>query len=126
MKKLLILGLLLILPSCTQFRAFEDGVKSFVSKVTKPDTFDDIRIAFNGVEASGVTYRDLCQRKIINKSCWNVITQLQPYEAKAYFTYKELRDFVKANPNADATTFITSAKAAIVSLKSFQTQFGVK
>lgn len=101
------------------------GVQA-VKQVVTPDNFDNVTLAFYSVEALGNSYRDACERKIINKSCWNVIERLQPYELKAYNSYMVLKRFVKSNPNGDASTFIRLARDAITLLTNKQNENGIK
>ena len=124
MKKFLIIGLL-ALTSCAQIQSFQNEVKARVQTVFTPDTFDSVTILMGTAESAGYSYRDLCERKIIRKSCWQTIATLQPLENKAYISYKALKDFVKSNPTSDASAFIAAAKDAIVALRTMQTKNGV-
>lgn len=129
MKKILIIGLLLILPSCAlldKARQFEDNVSNTIQKVVTPDNFDTITLAYASVSATGDGFYSLCERKLIKKSCWKIIEYLQPYESKAYKAYMALGEFVKRNPNNDPTSLILLARSAINSLKNVQLQYGVK
>lgn len=130
MKKLLVIGLLFLLPSCgKQLQDLQDlknNIKLGISATFTPDNLDSVTIAIGTAESAAYSYRDLCQRKVIDKSCWGVIKNLQPYENKAYISYITLKKFVRANPTADASTFIKAAKDAITSLKNEQFINGVK
>lgn len=130
MKKLIIIvATAFLVGGCTQLNSFNDTVKTgiqAVKNVVTPDNFDNVTLAFYTAEGLGNSYRDACERKIINKSCWNVIERLQPYEDKAWNAYAVLKNFVKTNPNADASTYIKLARDAITALTTKQNQNGVK
>lgn len=126
MKKILVsIVALSLLTSCTKLREDWESVKSAAVSIVTPDNFDSVTIAMGTTESAGYSYRDLCERKIINKSCWKVIATLQPYENNAYISYTTLKKFVKANPTADASAFIKAARDAITSLRTMQTTNGV-
>lgn len=126
MKKILVSIIALsLLTGCAKLKEDWESVKSNVSSIVTPDNFDSVTIAMGTAESAGFSYRDLCERKIINKKCWAMIAMLQPYENKAYISYTTLKKFVKANPTADASTFIREARDAITSLRNMQTQNGV-
>lgn len=133
MKRILIVLLALSLSGCAQFQSFEanvasgiQAVKATVGKALTPDNFDSITLAYYAIEAAGNAYRDTCERKLIAKTCWTIIRQLQPYENKAYNSYLVLKDFVKSNPTLDASHYIQLARDAIDVLKSKQNENGVK
>lgn len=126
MKKILIIALLSFLPSCAQIQKAETGVKTAIANISKPDTFDDITVFYGSTLAVANAYGDLCVRSVINKSCWNVIDTVKPYEQKAYDSYIVLKKFVKSNPNLDATTLIKLAKDEITAWKQAQSNNGMK
>ena len=96
-----------------------------MASVFTTDNLDSVETGYGTALAIASSYRDLCQRKVINKSCWTVIAQIQPYENKAYNAVLVLRKFIKSNPTLDASSYIQLAKDAITSFKSVQTQNGV-
>lgn len=129
MRKILIVFLALQLTACAANQTLQsavDGFKSTVNTVVNPDNFDTISAAYGSALASAVTYRNLCERKVIDKSCWKTISLMQPYENKIYNAYKVLQKFVRNNPNADASQYISLTRDAINSFTSIQTQNGVK
>ena len=125
MKKLFALILALGLAGCATWNADVAKVKTAIVETITPDNFDSVTILMGTAESAGYSYRDLCERRIINKACWKTIATLQPYENRAYISYITLKKFVRANPTSDATTFIKAAKDAIVSLRNMQTSNGV-
>lgn len=126
MKKILIIVLALGLSGCGTINQDFQKVTTAVKSVVTPDNFDSITLAYYSTLASGNAYRDACERKIINKSCWNIIEKLQPYENKAFNTYMVLKRFVKTNPTLDASGYIQLTRDAINALVSNQTANGVK
>lgn len=126
MKKILALFLVLNLAACSTVSDKFNEIKTGISQVVTPDNFDTITVLYTGVSAIGDGYYSLCERKVINKSCWKIIAKVQPYENKAFDAYMALDEFVKNNPTSDATSLITLAKNAISALKNIQIQNGVK
>ncbi len=126
MKRLAIILLAFQLSACAQLQQVTDGFKTTVAVISNPDNFDTITIAYASVSTAGNTYYTLCERKVINKSCWKIIAKLQPYEDEAFKAYMRLNTFVKTNPTGDASTFIKLARGAIDTLKSIQLANGVK
>lgn len=122
MKKFLILALVLNLGACAQVQKFKDEI---VATVT-PTNINKVQDAYGAALALAVGYRDLCQRKVIDKSCWNVIAMLQPYENKAYNAVTAARNFVTANPNLDATSLLNAALSEISALRTAEANNGVQ
>lgn len=127
MKRLIIvLVAALTLGGCANIQNGFNEIKTAVHDTFTPDNFDSVTILMGTAESAGYSYKDLCERKIINKKCWIAIENLQPYENKAYLAYNALKKFVKSNPTADASTFIKEAKDAITSFRNLQKQNGMK
>lgn len=103
-----------------------NSVVGSITSIATPDNFDTVEAAYGSAVAVAVGYRDLCQRKIIDKSCWKVIQILQPYEMKAYNAYSIAKNFVSNNPNSDASALIQNLKSSINLFKSVQLANGVK
>lgn len=120
MKKFLMILALLILPSCSDIKDDWNAVKAEVKNVFTVDNLDTVEEFYGTVLSGAIVYRGLCERKIINKSCWTAIANVQPYENKAYGSVLALRKFVRANPTADASTFIVAAKNTINTYKAAQ------
>lgn len=115
----------MFLTGCASFNNALNEVKTTFSNIVTPSSLDSIESSYGSALAVAVGYRDLCQRKVINKSCWLVIAKIQPYENKAYNAVLVLRKFVKSNPTMDATSFIQLAVDAINAFKTVQIQNGV-
>lgn len=125
--KLLAIGLLAFqLSACATVSNIADKVVGTVQTIVTPNNLDTVEAAYGSALAIAIGYRNLCERKVINKSCWNIIAKVQPYEAKAYNAVIVLRRFVMDNPTLDASSFYQIANDAISSFKSIQIQLGVK
>lgn len=125
MKKLLIaIALTVSLAGCATNPYTQ--IETKIAQVVTPDNYDTISAAYGAALAVAVGYRNLCERKVINKSCWKTIEKLQPYELKAYNAYIVLRDYVRKYPNADASNLIATARSLINAFTSQQTALGVK
>lgn len=123
MKKILICLLALQLSACA---GLQNNIQSTIQTVVSPDTLDTIEAAYGSTLAVALSYRNLCERKVINKSCWITIAKLQPYESKAYNAFIVLKSFVRNNPNTDAVAYYQLAKDAIALFKTTSVQLGVK
>ena len=129
MKKVLIICLALSLGGCAStLQTIKDdaaAVKAKIVQVVTPQNADTVEAAYGSALAIVVGYRDLCQRKVINKSCWIVIAKMQPYENKAYNAVKAMRKFVNDNPNVDASSIVQIAYNAVTTFKQVQNANGV-
>lgn len=134
MKKLVaILAVGLLLTGCAGFQQFVGTVeadaalvKSRIAQTFTPDNLDTIEDSYGAIMAVAVAYRNLCQSKVINKSCWITIAKIQPYQLKAQNAVVTLRKFIAANPNLDASSFIQIARASINAFNTYQTSLGVR
>ena len=126
MKKIFALVITAFLISGCAGNSTLDTLKTTFQSITSQDTVENIQLAYGTVLSVAVGYRDTCERRVINKSCWKVIARLQPYEAKAYQSVNTLRIFVKNNPNANASAYYQLAKDAISIFSTQQALNGVK
>jgi len=101
-------------------------IRAGISRVVTTDNVNSLQASYGAALAIAVNYRRLCESKVINKSCWKVISIIQPYDNNAYNALVELRIFTKENPNLDNTSFIQLAKSAITAFKNVQVKNGVK
>ena len=122
----IVIAISLTLSGCAGFTEKFNEFKATVTSALTIDNADTIEAAYGTALTAGNTYRRLCQRKVINKRCWDIIERLQPYNEKAHNSVVSMRAFVDANPSADASSFIIAAKASIAAFKSEQARNGVK
>jgi hypothetical protein len=119
MKKLLIvIGLSLSLASCAGLQNFVSKVETGIHNIVTVENIDTLEAVYGSLLAQAVAYYDLCEKKIINKSCWVIIAKAQPYQLKAQKAMLTLRAFVKNNPNADATSLIKLVKSTILAFQN--------
>lgn len=111
---------------CTTLQQSYQAVQTTVQQAVTPDNFDTVTSLYGSTLAIAVSYRRLCAAKVIHKSCWNVIEKLQPYEAKTYAAYSELRRFVRSNPTVDASNLIRITRDTIIAFRDAQIANGVK
>lgn len=89
-------------------------------------TLNNVEDAYGAAIAIAVTYKRSCIARLINKSCFNIVAKIQPYEDKAYKALSIAQDFVKNNPTLDATTVLLVANDAIKAFGNEQFINGVK
>jgi len=131
MKKILLicilsLGLAACSDTMTKFQSGLDEAGQVVKQAITPDNYDTVTALYGSAQAVLLAYRNSCQRKIIAKVCWKNIALVQPYEAKAYTAYVNLRTFIKNNPSGDSFSLVQTAKNAILAFQNAQAANGVK
>lgn len=127
MKRILIIAAFAFnLSACASLDSVTQVIRTTVQTAISPNTFDTVEAGYGATLSAAGAYRSLCERKVINKSCWQIIALLQPYELKAYNAYTVLKNYVKNNPNGDASSLINLAMDTINTFKSVQIQNGVK
>lgn len=118
MKILLALFLALNLSACAALKT--------VNNPLTPNNITVVEDAYGAAIAVAVTYRRTCVARLIEKSCFNTLERLKPYEAKAWNALKIAQRFVKDNPTLDATSIINLAMQAIKAFQDEQFINGVK
>jgi len=71
-------------------------------------------------------YKQACANGAITGSCRTVVVTMQNADRYAYAQILVARNFVKNNPNIDATVVISTAQAAVAAFQQVQSQNGVK
>lgn len=117
-KLLLSLTLALFVSGCALTQSFNNPIGT--------SQLDTIQNTYGAALSLALAYGRLCKDKIIHKSCWNVIEQVQPYQGKAHIAIKNLRKFVKDNPTVDATVIFNTTRQVVQEFKDVLDQNGVK
>lgn len=129
MKKFLIIALAAASLSLGACQTTIDPTNLLTTSVKNPIGLKQLDVVQNSYGAAlsvAVSYGRACKAKIINKNCWNVIEELQPYQKKAQISVVTLRNFVKKNPTVDATGLYNTAMQTIAEFKAAQQTNGVK
>ena len=119
MRKIFILGIALALSGCATFG-------SFTNPVTRTNLVE-AETAYGIVLTAAVTYRKLCNDKVIKRAtCAPIVTQLQAADARVQIAMKNLRSFQANNPSIDASSLVTAIQQAVSDFKQVATTNGVK
>lgn len=127
MKKILGLFVALsLLSGCAAIQKARQVTENVIEAVVNPDTVENVMIAYNAAQKTGLAYGRSCKARLLPESCWNIVNDLKPYEANATRAVLALDDYSRQFPTSDPTSLIQAAKRAIQAYKDTQFINGVK
>ncbi len=122
MKKLLIS---LVILSFTTLTSCGAGFGSFNNPLTKTALVNS-ESAYGVVLASAVAYRDLCNKRVLNRvTCTQVVAKLQAADRAVQVALKNLRTFTAKYPTIDASSLVQVVKDAVDDFKAISNAAGV-
>lgn len=126
-KIFLIIGLAVALGGCS-FETVKNAIAVATSSAVNPVSTTRLSQAVSayGVTLSGmVAYRDSCNKKLIGRSCRDIVVKLQEADKKAQVAIIEANTFVKNNPTLNASGVIETAISSINAFKQIAITNGV-
>lgn len=124
MKRILIVPILAIsLAGCGTVNSIVSG--TLPNPVSK-NTLATVQASYGTALAAANAYKQSCIRKLIDRSCRQVVVVLQNADNYAYGQIVVARKFVKNNPNVDASAVIDTAKSAVDAFITAQSVNGVR
>lgn len=129
MRKFLAIGLVaLSLGGCAQLSAVTQGISLATKTITNPVTKEDeakIELAMDTALQVLLVYKRACVAGTADVHCKGNIAMLQPYTRAAIPLLGQLRQFVDANNQINASVVYNQLTALYVNLKSAAQTVGV-